>query len=209
MPKKEFALEPGGPKRVALSWRGLWKDFQVTLDGALLGRLESRKELEAGGTFTLADGSHLKVQLKREALGQELRVLLNGVPLPGSASEPAQRVATAAGVLYFVAGLNAALGVLAELARIALLQNMGLGYASVVVGAIYAGLGYLVKSKHSRIALVIGIALFALDGIASIFLHLQPGNPPPVGGIVARVFLLVPLWKGLGAFKELKSAPPT
>jgi hypothetical protein len=209
MPKKQFALEPGGPKRVTLSWSGFWKNFEIAFDGTLVGRIETKQQLETGSSFALPDGSQLNVQLKRVAMTQELQVLRNGIPLPGSASEPAERLSAAAGMLYFVAVLNAALGILAGLAQVTFLLSLGLGYASVIVGGIYGGLGYLVKAKRSRPALVVAIVLFALDGLASVFLAVQHGGSPPVGGLVARVFFLMPMWKGLGALTELKSAPTT
>lgn len=185
----------------------MWKNVQVTLDGALLGSIETKQQLEAGSHFALPDGSQLQVQLKREGIATELQVRRNGEPLPGSTSDPEQRVASAATMLYFIAGLNAALGIMAALG-VEFLARVGLGYTSVVVGAVYAGLAYLVKTKQSRVALLLAIALFVLDGLASIFAATQAGGSPPIGGIVARIFLLIPMWKGVSALAELKEQSP-
>lgn len=208
MAKQTFALERGGAKRLEVSWGGFFKNVQVTLDGAPVGSFATKKQLEAGNTFTLPDGSQLQVQLKRESMVQELHVLRNGSPLPGSASEPEQRVAAATGMLYFIGALNAALGLVGELGQVEFLLDIGLGYASVFVGAIYAGLGYLVKAKHSRAALLLAIMLFVLDGLASMVFAAKAGGTPPVGGFVARLFLLIPMWRGVPALSELKKTNP-
>lgn len=203
MPKQTFALEQGGPKRLEIAWSGMFKNVQVTLDGLPVGSFETKKQLQEGGNFPLPDGSQLHVQLKQAGMATELQVHRNGAPLPGSASDPEQRVKTAAGMLYFIAGLNAVLGLVAELG-VEALAKIGLGWGSIVVGAIYAGLGYLVKAKHSRVALVLAIVLFVLDGVASLIAGAHAGGSPPVGGIVARIFLLIPIFKGLGGLGELK-----
>lgn len=206
MPKQMFALEPGGPKRLEVAWNGMFKNVQVTFDGVPVGGFETKKQLQEGGNFTLPDGSQLHVQLQQAGMATELQILRNGAPLPGSASDPEQRVKTAAGMLYFIAGLNAALGLVAELG-VAFLAQIGLGWGSIVVGAVYAGLGYLVKAKRSRVALILAIVLFVLDGVASLIAATHAGGSPPVGGLVARVFLLIPIWKGLSALGELNKQP--
>jgi hypothetical protein len=205
MAKQTFALERGGPKRLEIAWSGMFKNVQVTLDGAPIGSFETKKQLEEGGNFGLPDGSQLHVQLKRQGMATELQLRRNGEPLPGSASDPQQRVATAAGMLYFIAALNAALGIVAELG-VEFLARIGVGWGNVVAALIYAGLGYLVKAKQSRVALVLAIVLFVLDGIASVFAGTHAGGSPPVGGLVARIFLLIPLWSGVPALTALNKA---
>ena len=61
------------------------------------------------------------------------------------------------------------------------------------------------KLKHSRVALIVAIVLFVLDGLATIVLATQLTGRPPVGGLVARIFLMIPLWKGLAPLKELNA----
>ncbi|MGZ3461319.1 MAG: hypothetical protein ACXU86_22745, partial [Archangium sp.] len=105
MAKTQLALEAGGPKRLALSWGMAWKNFQVTLDGQQVGTVSGgQKELKEGVEFRLPDGSLLHIQLDRSFTNTELRVLRNGVPVPGSASDPAQRVKNGAYLLYLLAG---------------------------------------------------------------------------------------------------------
>jgi hypothetical protein len=48
----------------------------------------------------------LKFQLAQSFLLPELWVLRNGQPVPGSTSGPAERLSTAARMLFFIGGLN-------------------------------------------------------------------------------------------------------
>jgi hypothetical protein len=202
MPKKKYSLEPGGAGRVEIEWRGIWKDVRVRLDGHELGVFANKTELEAGREFALPTGGVLGVQLVRRFAAVELRVLRDGVPLPGSATDPRERVKQAAYVLYFIAALNVALGALAELAGVDFLRSIGLGWASVAEGAIYAVLGWRTW-KSSSIALGLGIALYALDTLVLLYdsLHATAGVAP--GGLIARLYFFVPLVNGFQALREL------
>ena len=153
MPAKQLALEKGGPLRLEVEWQGNFKDFEVRLDGALLGSFADKKALSEGQVFTLQDGSRLEVKLQTTALLPELSLTRDGAPLPGSDADPEQRVTAAANMIFFVAGLNALLGLVAAAFDVEVLKALGLGLGSLVVGAIYGALGYLVKEKRSSIAL--------------------------------------------------------
>lgn len=203
MPKQEFALERGGDKRLTVAWKGIWKNLSIGLDGNTLGGFENKKSLEAGSQFTLPDGSVLHVQLVKSALSQELKLLRNGEPLPGSASDPAQRVALAVNLLFFIAGLNVALGVLAEVAKIPFLLDLGLGWGSAATGIVYALAALAVKVKRSLAALILGIGLFGLDAILTIVLPAQGSGQPNTGGLVARFFLMIPLVRAVPALRQL------
>ena len=204
MAARKFSLERGGPQRIEITWSGIWKNLQVRFDGASVGSFETRKDLEAGRELALPDGSRLHVQLKTGGAGVELHVERNGAPLPGSDHDPQTRVTAAATMLYVIAGLNAGLGLLATLG-VEFLENLGLGIGSIVAGVIYGGLGFVVKAKHSRVALIVAIVLFALDGLATVFFAAQATGKPPIGGVVARIFFMIPLWKGLAPLKELNA----
>ncbi len=88
MPKLRYRLEPGGPKRLELSYRLGWKDMVITLDGNRVGEIPTKDELFEGQTFRLHDGSELKVQLDREKFG--LYLYLDGKPVMGSFADPAK-----------------------------------------------------------------------------------------------------------------------
>jgi hypothetical protein len=207
MPSQKFALRAGEEKRVEVSWRGIWKDIRVHLDGAEIGSIPSKAALEAGAELVLPDGGTLRVQLTG-GMQPELHITRDGVPLPGSASDPATRVKTAAGVMYFIAGLSAIVGLAAALLHVELLERNGFGWASVATGALFAVLAFF-TSRGSRVALVVGIVLYILDGLLGVvvgFMSLPGGSTPPVGSIVMHVILVMPLFRAFGAMKELKKA---
>lgn len=204
MPKQAFALETGGEKRLEVSWKGVWKDITISLDGTPLGVIPNQKALSAGQEFQAPDGSTIKVQLVSQATLKELQVLRNGQPLPGSSSDPQTRLKNAYGMVYFVAGLNLVLGLLATLFDVEFLQVIGIGVNSIIFGLVFLVLGYFVQRK-SAVALILAIIIFALDGILGLVLAVTQGYNPGGVGIVARAFLLIPMIQGVGAIKALKA----
>ncbi|MCA9659596.1 MAG: hypothetical protein KC486_14720 [Myxococcales bacterium] len=205
MPKKRYPLSSGSSSVVELEWRGMWKDFTVRVDGQTLGTMNGQGELTKGGSWALADGSTLEVSLAKSALGAELQVLRDGAPLPGSPTDPQAQMNSAAGIAFFIAGLNVLLGVIAMATESQLLAELGLGWGSIVFGAIFLGLGFGIR-KGSLIALIAAIALFALDGVLGLWWVIEAGGRPGVGGIVFRVFLIVAMAKAIGAAKTLKAS---
>ena len=202
MPTQRYALESGGAKRLEVSWKGLWKNLAIKLDGNVVGTIAGQKELKAGQDLELPDGSVLHVQLVQKFSSTELQILRNGEPLPGSASDPVQRLKTAYGMVFFVAGLNIVLGVIAGLFQVEFLYAIGIGWGSVVFGVIFLVLGFFVK-RESMVALILAIVIFALDGIMGFFLAAQQGATP-TSGIIARIFLLIPMVQGVGAIRAIK-----
>lgn len=211
MVTQAFALEHGGPKRLEISWSGAWNDVQLTLDGLPIGGFKRQRELEAGRTFTLPDGSQLQVQLKRKGLDTTLRLMRNGKPLPGSTdgkggtSSPAERVAQAANFVYFAAGANVVMGLIAEVWSDTL-RNAGVGLGSVVVGAILGGLAYWVKSKQSRLALVLALAMCVVDTLLSVVDTKAGGGGRLAGQLVIRAPILMLLLRALPALGEIERA---
>jgi len=203
MPKQMYALEPGGPKQLEISWKGMWKDFTVKLDDQVIGGLSGQKELKAGKQFTLPDGSTLSTQLVQKMSSAELQVLRNGQPLPGSSSDPESRLKNAYGMVFFVAGLNIVLGLIAVLFKVEFLQAIGIGLFSIFFGLVFLVLGFFVK-KRSLIALIFAIVIFALDGILGLVLSVMAGVEPGVAGLIARVFLIIPMVQGIPAIRELR-----
>ncbi|PKO00069.1 MAG: hypothetical protein CVU42_04830 [Chloroflexi bacterium HGW-Chloroflexi-4] len=210
MPKQSFALEPGSTHRLEIQWKGLYKDTTLTLDGVQLGPVLDQGLLRAGQELPLPDGSLLKLHLVSNLAGTELRVTRNGIPLPGSASNPETKVGTAAGIIFFVAGLNLLLGVISLLTRSEFLASLGIGWFSIIFGAFFLVMGFLVK-KRSMVALILSIVVFSLDALVGVIGSIAMGGAPAIGGLVFRVFLIIPMVQGVGAITALKkpSAPPS
>ncbi len=192
MPKKSFPLDPNST--VELQWRGIWKDFTVCVDGRELGRMNGQRELSQGRSWPLADGSTLEVKLDTGLGGGGLSVSRNGVPLPGTASDPKTAMKSASGIVFFIAGLNVALGLAAELGQVDFLLALGLGWIAVGFGAVFAGLGFATL-RGSVVALWIAIVLFAIDGLLGLYAVVDAGGQPGIGGLVFRVFIIVAMVK--------------
>ncbi len=205
MPKKEYALEAKGPKRLTLEWSGLWKNMRVQVDGQLLGTIENSAALKAGKEFSIPAGGTLKVQLKQSFANTELQILLNGEPLPGSASDPEQRFATAVNLLMIIGGLNIVAGLVVMLFNVEFLARLGIGLESLIIGVVFLGLGFATKKTRSMVALALGVGLFGLTSVFSIIGAVGATGRPPIGAIVFRVILFMGMAKGFGALKELKA----
>jgi hypothetical protein len=204
MPTRKFALEPGGAPRVTVTWAWMWKNLTVSLDDKLLGTVPNAAALKAGQDLPLGDGSTLHVRLHQGFGNSGLSLKRNGVALPGTLEDPVERVKLASGILYFVAGLNTLLGLVAVLFEVTALLDLGLGWLSVVQGALYAGLGWLVRNRLSKLALGLGVGLFALDGLATAWFAVDAGGTPPVGGLVLRVFFILRMVGAFPALRELE-----
>lgn len=210
MPKRTYALEPDGPKRLTINWKSMsFKDTTITLDDVVVGTIPDQRELRAGQEFKLIDGSMLKVQLVQNISGSEVQVLRNGVPLPGSASNPETRLKGAWGMIFFIAGLNLLLGIIALLTGSELLANMGIGWYSLIFGGFFLIMGFLVKNR-SKVALILSIVVFALDALVGIIGSVAMGGTPAISGLIVRVLLIIPMVQGVSAITALKkpSTPP-
>lgn len=202
MGSKKLALEAGGPERLELSWGMFWKNFQVKLDGRTVGTAEGSKQLKEGVQFQLLDGSSLSVQLVTKAFDAELQVLRDGVPLPGSASDPEQRIRNGAYLLYFLAGLNTLLGVVVMAIGNEMLEGLGMGIGSILFGAIVAVLGFFTY-RRTRVAPILAIVLYVADSLYTFGTAMGEGGRPPVAGIIIRIYIILALVKAAQAAAEL------
>ncbi len=202
MPSRTYALEPGGPQRLELTWDAGWKNVQVKLDRKALGSRVHASDLMQGCNFRTPEGKRLKVQLEKARSGFELVVKLDGVPLPDSApvgdssgAEPSnEHIRTAIGVMYFVAGANLLAG-LAAAGGVEFLSQMGFGIGTAVIGLVFGVLAVVVHLLRSQIALGIGIALLTLDGLYMVVL-LASGALGVVTGLFMRVLFIIALVRG-------------
>lgn len=203
MPSRKYSLQKNEPQRLEISWSGVWKDIKILLDGQEIGQIDGLKELKTGQDFKIKEGT-LHVQFVMGFMNGELQVTLDGKPLPGSGSDPAERLKIAYITIFFIAGLNLALGIAAEFLQIDFLQEIGVGIFSAGFGLVFLILGYLVMKKQSIIALWIAIALFIVDGVLTMFVTIDGGYDPAMGSILMRIILIVGMIQGLKGAKDLK-----
>ena len=202
MPTRKYALERNEMQRLEISWKSMWKNISIRLDGKAIGSIVNQKELIEGREFSLGDGSILKVKLIHGFV-PELQVAKNGQPLPGSDSDPSQRLSIAYKMVLFIGWLNITLGLSAEILKVGFLQRFGFSFGSIIVGLIFLILGFFVK-RESKYALLIAIALFLSDGILAAFFLPEQARNYITGGIVARIFILMPMIQGVSAIRDIK-----
>src|SRR5689334_21858427 len=109
MPTRKFVFELEGPKRLELSWKWMFRNVDVRVDGKSVGVIPNRGAMKEGCVFQLPDGSMLSVKLGT-GFGGGIELLRDGVALPGSDTVEHTQVKVAAQILYFIAALNALLG---------------------------------------------------------------------------------------------------
>ncbi len=145
------------------------------------------------------------VQLQSKAFGTHLELLLDGEPLPGSATDPRMLVRTAGQILYVIAAINALVAALVVFfdvqALVALVGENGLG--GFVMAVLYSVLGYFAMGG-SVWAIGIATAIFALDGIAGLAMTVAAAGSPSIGGIFVRVLLVVHLVRAIPAARALR-----
>jgi hypothetical protein len=202
MPEQRFALEPGGPKRVQVAWGMTWNKVRVSIDGAEVGTIATKKELKAGVTFLLADGSTLGVRLGG-LLAPTIEVSRNGSPLPGSSADPAQRLRSAYGLLFLLGSFNIAVGTLATIITLGPLQALGIDGTSAAIGAVYLLLGFLVRRRFA-VALAVAMLVLSLDLIVTLVAAVSVAPAAFAGVFFARLWFILVMFRGFGAVGTLK-----
>src|SRR5262249_17770718 len=89
--KREFALEPGGRKRLRVTYAWNLKNAEVFFDGKRVGTFAAKADFERGAEFALPDGSSLAVHfggVKGAPFMKGGHLLRHGGPIPGSAADP-------------------------------------------------------------------------------------------------------------------------
>ncbi len=204
MPKRKFPFKPGGPERVTLAWKGMFKNIEVSFDGEALGTIASQKELKEGQSFQTPEGE-LVVTLNKKGLC----VHHAGVPIPGSADDPATEIHSLAVLIYFIGGINC---VLAILAALNVWQFAELVYwpFSLAYGAIFIGLGTGVKQKKSLAALLAAMALLAADSVLMMVTMFEQGDGNQgAGGLAMRIIFLWFMYKGIEVLRAWKEPTET
>lgn len=185
MPERLYSLEPGGPKRLSLSWVGSFEDLDVRLDGQRLGGGDGLDAVRAGLTMALPDGGELRVQYRRPWFWPELAVLRDGAPLPGSDTDPHQRVRQCAWFAVFLSVATLLASALATAGSEAL-SALGYGWASLLDAAIWGVIAWHLW-RERRWAWFAGVGLYALDTVFGLVLAFQ--HRPSIGGSLLAVRL--------------------
>jgi len=205
MPTRTFYLDKQSTEPIIIHHGFNWKNLTITKDGELIGEVENIKVLQEGRTFPILDNRTISIKLIRKfGIIQELEILLNGIPIPGSGTEPNHQVKQVYQLLLFIAAFNAILGLAAEIGNIEFLKSLGLGYGTIAIGILNVALAYLVKFRLSLIALYIAFGLMMADIILTLFFAAEMGGSPVSGLMMKAIFAFV-LFNGIPALKKVRS----
>lgn len=206
MATNKFYLDEQKTQELVISWRGIWKDITVTLNGNVIGGFENLSHLKQGNVFHLADGSTLGIHYSTERYAPGLRIDYNGRPIKGTGGDPDTRLKGVFGIAIFIGALNFIIGAIAEFGDSEFLLNMGASWILMVLGAIITGLGYCVWKFRSAAALIVIILLLVADILLTLYFSMEEGGRPGFGGTVLKVFMIIALSKGFGAIRDIKDA---
>ncbi|UOR06403.1 hypothetical protein MUN82_04735 [Hymenobacter aerilatus] len=183
------------------------ENLTIAENGHIVGQVKNQAALRTASTFPLADGRSLTVQLRRVLMSEDLEVLIDGEPVAGSSSHPAERFKQALYTLLLLAAFNGILGIVAEIVDVELFKALGLGYGTVVVGMVYLGLYWWAKNQFSSVALYIAIGILILDFILAVVYATDSQAPnTPGAGVLMRVIFCTLLYKGAQGAKQLKAS---
>lgn len=205
--EQKFALEKGGDKRLVVRWSGIWKNVEIVLDDQVLGEpIPNLKALKAGRDYAMPDGRTLTVKFITGLFEQQgLSLFIDGRPIAGSSQDPREQIKLAAGLLYFVAGLSALLGILG-MAGVTFLANLGFGWPSLAAGVVIGVLGYVGAKHRSRAAFGVAAAIILVDMALSIALTADMGGRVPTTGLIIRAFILIAVFRGIKAVGDAAKA---
>jgi len=203
MPRKRYALEREGPRRLEVTWQNPWKNMSVRLDGQELGIIPTRQDMLAGRQFILPDGSTLEVKLVKRSIDTELHLVRDGRPVPGSYTDPLARFKLAYGIVLGITALYLGGGAVSAITHSAFLQRIGVGTNAMILGAIWAILAYFVK-RRSGVALGGAAVALLTDMLLSLIVPIIGGRMPGLLGFAVRGALAFPLFDGIEALSQLR-----
>lgn len=197
MPKQILSLETDEKPRLELEWGGYMRDFRVRLDGEQIEHITGgQRELKEGRDIPLPDGSMLTIKLATNGMMEELQVLRDGVPLPGSAADPTNQFSASIRVGFFWGLITAVLHILAMFAPLTdTLFRFTLHPYTIFTGLGLIAAVYLLATGR-RWAGILAFLLFLFDCGFGIFYCFNVGAYVPfvtTAAIFGRIFVLMRL----------------
>ena len=207
MPSKTLYLDEVKTQPLQLEWGMFFRNFTASYQGFVLEPIATGTVNKGGLHYALPDGRALSITVKSGIGTQDMEVLLDEKPLPGSATHPLERIKKAWYALLFVGLISMVAGVAVELGNVAVLRDLGIGWSSAVEGAIFLGLGWWGYSQRSALAFYLALGLYVAEWVFSLVALAQGGGKGGVGGIFLRIFISFLLYRGAKAAQELKQQP--
>lgn len=208
----------GQQDKLKLSWGIFWSNMQVSINGAEVGFIPTRKELNEGRDFILQDGSKLTIRRYSSWYQRrsELHVLLNDKPVKGSMADPYTRIRRIVYFMLIIGGISIISGLsnlsLAGLKDFDLDSTHGavyaamkpLAYVSLCIGTGFVLLALIVW-RGSLYGMYAAMALLVISISLRIYIAVQIGQAFASPALLLRLFYLAILWKGVEAIKTIKA----
>jgi hypothetical protein len=171
--KKEFALDPGGPKRLTVTYAWNLANAEVSLDGQRIASFATKEDFQRGTTCKLPDGSLLTVRygpIQGAAFLKGVHAVRNGAPLSGSATDP---IPAWAWVFLIACGI------------IPIISLGGAVPALIAVAGVRGTLSVARLNRWSvglRAGACVGIALACWGSFGMLIMALRPTTPAQATG---------------------------
>ncbi len=200
MTVQQYALEAGAPPRLELEWGSYMRDFQIRLDGEEIGRITTgKRSLRQPHFFALPDGSKLSIRLNESGLTEELELLRDGKPLPGSATDPFTKFSAAIRSSFFWGIALILIGFAAALTGSNIFRQLVFAPSSAIFGLLLIGIAYWM-SRQSLLAGILAAVVVLAEFFLCLILNIGAGthvNVLTTIGIVLRVAFFVPILQGI------------
>ncbi len=201
MAVKTYYTDKDKKNSIAVNCKAFWKNTEVLYNGKHLGTIKNQKELKKGQNFEIEEGKTLYICLTK-GISPALDLKINGKTLDGSANDPKKIVKDCFAISIGLGALSLAIGLISYIFNIELLLERGIGIEAAIIGGVLILLAFGIKEKYI-VALGLVVALIILDIAATFYFSLQPGMRPPTVAIIFKVFIVLHLFKGFKAIKEL------
>ena len=198
---RSFPIDRGGQKRVVVQRGGAFQ--QVLLDGKVVLHVPDPRSILDGMTAKLPDGSELFVKSSFHWLRPGLLVARDGVPLPESDFDPAERGRRASRWVAVLGALQVILGAAPLLVASAPRDGMA---RCLVEGLLFLALAFAVRRGHrlalaGALALLLGETAYQLLPLVTQGATLQ--NP---GALVFRALFALAMVRGLVGMAPTRTA---
>lgn len=207
--RRRLALAKGEEPRLEVVWKPAFEEASFYLDEELVATV-AKRDLKDGRLLPLSDGSQLEARLRRDFFGFSLELERGGRPLPGSpgALKPPHQLAYR--ILYLLAGLNLGGSLVLFNLSAEQLGRIRPGWV-LATGFVYLVCGMYAHRRFAA-ALIVGIVVYAGDGVRSVVEALLAGEALPWVGLAVRVLFLLGMIRGVRSTRLLprkeKSVPP-
>lgn len=206
MPQRIYFLDSGKKEKLDICWKGFYKNLTVKIDNKELGVFKSKKELREGRAFDINYNKKLKVRLVNEfGIFPCIEILMNGRPVTGTMTDPQKQLTDIFYVILLIAALNFIVGLTWIIFKIKAFEDHGLGLNTIVYGAIFLMMGFIIYKRQSLIALIVVITLLMLDIIYVVAHSAEYAvQSNPWSTITIKILIILYICRGFLAFKRLR-----